>query len=64
MNSQVGWPILVDHYTLPLPMAGVESGLFQFPPEGTIVEIAFEGGRADKPFIRQTLSQNNTLPDI
>ncbi len=29
-----------------------------------IVEIAFEGGRPDKPFIRQTLSQGNTLPDI
>lgn len=49
---------------LPLPMAGGESGMFQFPPEGTLVEIAFEGGRPDKPFIRQTLSQNNTLPDI
>lgn len=45
-------------------MAGGESGMFQFPPEGTLVEIAFEGGRPDKPFIRQTLSQNNTLPDI
>ncbi|MBD2815318.1 hypothetical protein ID850_11170 [Xenorhabdus sp. Flor] len=49
---------------LPLPMAGGESGMFQYPPIGTIVEIAFEGGRPDKPFIRQTLSQGNTLPDI
>lgn len=49
---------------LPLPMAGSESGMFQFPPVGTVVEIAFEGGRQDKPFIRQTLSQGNTLPDI
>ncbi|CDL80348.1 hypothetical protein [Xenorhabdus cabanillasii] len=49
---------------LPLPMAGGESGMFQYPPLGTIVEIAFEGGRPDKPFIRQTLSQGNTLPDI
>lgn len=49
---------------LPLPMAGGESGMFQFPPVGTVVEIAFEGGRPDKPFIRQTLSQGNTLPDI
>lgn len=49
---------------LPLPMAGSESGMFQFPPVGTVVEIAFEGGRPDKPFIRQTLSQGNTLPDI
>ncbi|PHM39813.1 protein phage [Xenorhabdus mauleonii] len=49
---------------LPLPMAGGESGMFQYPPIGTIVEIAFEGGRPDKPFIRQTLSHGNTLPDI
>lgn len=49
---------------LPLPMAGSESGMFQFPPVGTVAEIAFEGGRPDKPFIRQTLSQGNTLPDI
>ncbi|MDC9589169.1 hypothetical protein PSI23_07495 [Xenorhabdus sp. XENO-10] len=49
---------------LPLPMAGSESGMFQYPPIGTVVEIAFEGGRPDKPFIRQTLSQGNTLPDI
>ncbi|PHM69273.1 hypothetical protein [Xenorhabdus kozodoii] len=49
---------------LPLPMAGAESGMFQYPPIGTRVEIAFEGGRPDKPFIRQTLSQGNTLPDI
>ncbi|MEX6369640.1 hypothetical protein AB6F62_16695 [Providencia huaxiensis] len=27
---------------LPLPMAGGESGMFQFPLEGTLVEIAFE----------------------
>ncbi|WP_416777200.1 hypothetical protein ACNFJN_02360 [Xenorhabdus budapestensis] len=49
---------------LSLPMAGNESGMFQYPPIGTVVEIAFEGGRPDKPFIRQTLSQGNTLPDI
>lgn len=45
-------------------MAGGESGMFQYPPIGTRVEIAFEGSRPDKPFIRQTLSQGNTLPDI
>ncbi|MCC8414848.1 hypothetical protein J8V45_18720 [Photorhabdus laumondii] len=49
---------------LPLPMAGSESGMFQYPPVGTVVEIAFEAGRPDKPFIRQILSQGNTLPDI
>lgn len=45
-------------------MAGHESGMFQFPPEGTLVEVGFTGGRPDKPFIRQTLSQGNSLPDI
>ncbi len=49
---------------LPLPMAGSESGMFQYPPVGTVVEIVFEAGRPDKPFIRQTLSQGNTLPNI
>ncbi len=38
--------------------------LISISPVGTVVEIAFEGGRPDKPFIRQTLSQGNTLPDI
>lgn len=49
---------------LPLPMAGNESGMFQYPPVGSMVEIAFENGRADKPFIRQVLSHGNTLPNI
>lgn len=49
---------------LPLPMAGNESGMFQYPPVGSMVEIAFENGRADKPFIRQVLSHGNILPDI
>ncbi|WIF70631.1 hypothetical protein QN092_11560 [Proteus vulgaris] len=49
---------------LPLPMAGNESGMFQYPPAGSMVEIAFENGRADKPFIRQVLSHGNTLPNI
>lgn len=29
---------------LPVPMAGNDSGMFQFPPEGTLVEVAFTGG--------------------
>ncbi|EQC00983.1 hypothetical protein [Photorhabdus temperata] len=29
---------------LPLPMAGSESGMFQYSPVGTVVEIAFEAG--------------------
>jgi hypothetical protein len=49
---------------LPVPMAGNESGMFQFPPPGTLVEVAFTDGRPDKPFIRQTLAQGNSLPDV
>lgn len=37
---------------LPVPMAGQDSGMFQFPPVGTLVEVAFTDGRPDKPFIR------------
>lgn len=49
---------------LPVPMAGNDSGMFQFPPEGTLVEIGFTGGRADKPFIRQTVPSGTSLPDV
>ena len=49
---------------LPVPMAGNDSGMFQFPPAGTLVEIGFTGGRPDKPFVRQTMAQGNSLPDI
>lgn len=49
---------------LPVPMAGNDSGMFQFPPEGTLVEIGFTGGRPDKPFVRQTLPEGTSLPDI
>lgn len=49
---------------LPVPMAGSDSGMFQFPPEGTLVEIAFTGGRPDKPFVRQTVPDGTSLPDI
>lgn len=49
---------------LPVPMAGSESGMFQFPPEGTLVEIGFTEGRPDRPFVRQTLAQGHSLPDV
>ncbi|HGT5786179.1 TPA: hypothetical protein ACM381_003104 [Escherichia coli] len=49
---------------LPVPMAGHDSGMFQFPPAGTLVEVAFTAGRPDKPFIRQTLSDGTSLPDV
>ncbi|HBX8455287.1 TPA: hypothetical protein MIH98_27200 [Klebsiella pneumoniae] len=49
---------------LPVPIAGHDSGMFQYPPVGTLVEMGFTGGRADKPFIRQTLADGHSLPDI
>ncbi|UWS30971.1 phage baseplate assembly protein V [Erwinia pyrifoliae] len=49
---------------LPVPMAGSESGMFNFPPPGTLVEIGFAEGRPDKPFVRQTMPQGNGLPAI
>ena len=49
---------------LPVPMAGSESGMFQFPPPGTLVEIGFVEGRQDKPFIRQIMPQGHNLPAV
>ncbi|GEM_PF-3138795 len=34
----------VQPYHLPVPMAGNDSGMFQFPSEGTLVEITFTSG--------------------
>lgn len=49
---------------VPVPMAGHDSGQFQFPPVGTLVEVAFMDGRPDKPFIRQTLPDGTSLPSV
>ncbi|WP_427192638.1 hypothetical protein [Serratia marcescens] len=49
---------------LPVPMAGAEGGLFQYPAEGALVEVGFADGRPDKPLIRQTLPDGQPLPDI
>lgn len=49
---------------LPVPMASAEGGMYQFPPEGTLVEVGFADGRQDKPIIRQTLQTDLALPDI
>lgn len=50
--------------SLPVPMASNDSGMFQFPPEGTLVEVGFKGGRPDKPFVRQTVPDGTSLPDF
>ncbi|MGB0894009.1 MAG: hypothetical protein ACPGUD_06335 [Parashewanella sp.] len=49
---------------LPVNFSGIEKGLMQYPEVGTIVEIGFAYGRADKPFIRTILGQDWTLPSI
>lgn len=49
---------------LPVGMGGDESGFMQYPPPGSLVEIAFQDGRQDRPFIRQVLPTHNSLPAI
>lgn len=49
---------------LPVMFGGPEQGLLQFPIEGTIVELGFAFGRADRPFIRTILGTGWPLPDI
>jgi len=45
-------------------MAGNDSGMFQFPPVGMLVEVGFTDGRPDKPFVRQTMLEGTSLPDV
>ncbi|KAB0593168.1 hypothetical protein [Edwardsiella anguillarum] len=49
---------------LPVPMAGPEAGQLAYPPEGTLVEVAFVEGRPDKPMVRQVIPHGHSLPDI
>ncbi|WP_323910013.1 hypothetical protein [Aeromonas veronii] len=49
---------------LPVMFGGPEQGLLQFPVEGTLVELGFTFGRADRPFIRTILGTGWPLPDI
>lgn len=49
---------------LPVPMAGSESGMFNFPQAGTLVEVGFAEGRQDKPFVRQVMAEGHSLPAV
>ncbi|EKD5379845.1 hypothetical protein OR392_000918 [Salmonella enterica subsp. enterica serovar Anatum] len=49
---------------IPVPMAGSESGMFQYPPTGTLVTLAHVDGRPDKPVITGTHASGQSLPDI
>lgn len=56
-------PVLPD-VPLPAPMAGHESGVFGYPKDGTIVELAFAYGSPNRPFIRTVLALNLALPGV
>ena len=49
---------------LPLPGAGDKAGRLEPPAPGSIVEIGFAYGRADKPFVRTILPFGWDLPAI
>ncbi|MBY7811598.1 hypothetical protein KW448_08055 [Vibrio fluvialis] len=49
---------------LPVHMSGHESGLLSYPLEGSVVEIAFAYGRADRPIIRGIYGREFALPTI
>ena len=49
---------------LPVMFGGPEQGLLQFPDVGSLVELGFAFGRADRPFIRTILGSEWPLPDI
>ncbi len=50
--------------SLPNAFSGDEAGLMQYPEPGTLVELGFQEGRPDRPFIRQVLGEGKSLPDI
>ncbi|MGP7732911.1 hypothetical protein [Oceanimonas smirnovii] len=49
---------------VPVLFGGPEQGHFQYPVEGTLVEMGWAFGRPDKPFIRTILGTGWHLPDI
>ncbi|WP_421184764.1 hypothetical protein [Aeromonas enteropelogenes] len=49
---------------LPVLLGGPEQGLLQYPAPGTVVELGFAFGRADRPFVRTILGTDWPLPTI
>ncbi|MBI6183275.1 hypothetical protein JEQ07_23115 [Serratia proteamaculans] len=49
---------------LPTPIGGMEAGLMAYPEPGTIVEVAFQAGMPNQPFIRQVMPFRWSLPAI
>lgn len=54
------------YYGVPLPVGfgGSDSGLLQYPAPGTLVELAFNEARPDRPHVRQVMAQGLTLPAV
>ena len=55
---------LLKNVLLPLNMAGMESGAFKYPDNGTRVVIAFASGLPNKPFIMQLFPSEQSLPQV
>lgn len=49
---------------LPIAFGGWEKGVFCYPDIGSIVEIAFAYGRADKPIVRNVYPVNTGVPQV
>lgn len=49
---------------LPVTALGFEKGIFSYPDVGSIVDIGFAYGRADKPIIRNIYPINTMLPSV
>lgn len=50
--------------TLPVSAGGMESGVMAYPEPGTVVEVAFQAGMPNQPFIRQMMPFRWSLPAV
>lgn len=63
-NQEGGGVPIYSAVPLPVTSTASQGGDFAFPEVGTMVEIGFIDGRADKPFVRSLFAQGKTLPDV
>lgn len=64
-NMQVDESVpLYKSIPLPINLSGSEAGLFGYPLEGCIVEVAFAYGRNDLPIVRAIYGRDFSLPTI
>jgi hypothetical protein len=49
---------------LPLHAGGMESGMMAYPEPGTVVEVAFQAGMPNQPFIRQVMPFRWSMPAV